>query len=46
MRKRNATGLRVTVWAERKQDVMIIFAFGVWATILGLAPVILFRALG
>jgi len=45
MSKRNAAGNRAAVWAERKQDFLIISAFGVWATILGLSPVMLFRAL-
>ena len=47
MSKRTAapTGNQVAVWAERKRDLLMLSAFGMWATILGLSPVMLFRAL-
>ncbi|NVN88893.1 MAG: hypothetical protein HXX15_22690 [Rhodopseudomonas sp.] len=47
MSKRTTTPTRnqVAVWAERKRDFLMISAFGMWATILGLSPVVLFRAL-
>ncbi len=36
---------QLALWAERKQDFLMVSAFGIWALILGLAPVLLFRAL-
>ncbi len=36
---------RLALWAERKQDFLMVSAFGMWAVILGLSPVLLFRAL-
>jgi hypothetical protein len=35
----------VAIWAERKQDFLMISSFGIWATILGLLPVLAFRTL-
>lgn len=34
-----------TLWAERKQDLMLVAAFATWAAILGLLPVLVLRAL-
>jgi hypothetical protein len=36
---------RSAVWTERKQDLFLISSFGAWAVILGLAPLLAFRAL-
>ncbi|HZR76504.1 hypothetical protein [Bradyrhizobium sp.] len=27
-------------WAERKRDFLIVSSFGLWATVLGLTPVL------
>jgi hypothetical protein len=27
-------------WAERKQDLLIVSSFGIWALLLGLTPVL------
>jgi hypothetical protein len=27
-------------WAERKQDLLIVSSFGLWATLLGFSPVL------
>ena len=27
-------------WAERKQDLLIVSSFGLWAVLLGLSPVL------
>jgi hypothetical protein len=35
----------VATWAMRKQDLLLVSAFGAWAAILGLMPVFAFRAL-
>jgi hypothetical protein len=32
-------------WAERKQDFLLISSFGLWATLLGLSPVLAVRFL-
>ena len=34
-----------SIWAERKQDFLIVSSFGLWAMLLGLAPVLAFRLL-
>jgi hypothetical protein len=35
----------VAVWALRKQDFLLISAFGAWAAMLGLLPVFALHAL-
>jgi len=45
MFKRTAAPARVAAWADRKQDFLMVSAFGMWAAVLGLSPVLLFRAL-
>jgi hypothetical protein len=35
----------ITRWALCRQDVLMIFAFFVWAVVLGLLPVLVFSAL-
>jgi len=32
-------------WAERKQDLLLVSSFGLWAMLLGLSPVLAFRLL-
>jgi hypothetical protein len=32
-------------WAERKQDLLLVSSFGLWAALLGLSPVLAFRLL-
>ena len=32
-------------WAERKQDLLLVSSFGLWAMLLGLSPVLVFRLL-
>jgi hypothetical protein len=34
-----------SVRAQRLQDVLLVSSFGLWAALLGLAPVLAFRAL-
>ncbi len=34
-----------SVWAERKQDFLLVSAFGLWASVLGLSPVLAVRFL-
>jgi hypothetical protein len=36
---------RTAVWAERKQDFLLISSFGAWALILGLLPLLAVRLL-
>jgi hypothetical protein len=38
------TRYQSAVWAERKQDFLLVSSFGAWALILGLAP-LAFRVL-
>jgi hypothetical protein len=33
------------VWAERKQDFLLVSSFGLWASLLGLTPVLAVRFL-
>lgn len=33
-------------WAQRKQDLLLVSAFGLWAVLLGLSPVLAFHLLG
>lgn len=33
------------VWTQRMQDVLLVLSFGLWASILGLSPVLAFRLL-
>jgi hypothetical protein len=35
----------ITRWALWRQDVFMVFAFFVWAVVLGLLPVLVFSAL-
>jgi hypothetical protein len=35
----------ITRWALWRQDVLVVFAFFVWAVVLGLLPVLVFSAL-
>jgi hypothetical protein len=44
-RIRESAVYRSAVWAERKQDVLLISAFGAWALIIGMAPLFALRAL-
>jgi hypothetical protein len=32
-------------WAERKQDLLLVSSFGLWAILLGLSPVLALRLL-
>ena len=32
-----------TAWAERKQDLLLVSSFGLWAVLLGLSPVLALR---
>jgi hypothetical protein len=32
-------------WAERKRDALMVSSFGLWATLLGLSPVLAFNFL-
>ena len=32
-------------WAERKQDFLIVSSFALWATVLGISPVLAFNFL-
>lgn len=34
-----------SVWAERKQDLLLVSSFGLWASLLGLLPVLAVRFL-
>ena len=34
-----------SAWAERKQDFLLLSAFGLWASLLGLSPVLAMRFL-
>jgi hypothetical protein len=34
-----------SVWAERKQDFLLVSSFGLWASLLGLSPVLIVRFL-
>jgi hypothetical protein len=34
-----------SAWALRKQDLLLVSSFGLWATLLGLSPVVAFRLL-
>jgi hypothetical protein len=34
-----------SVWAERKQDFLLVSSFGLWASLLGLSPVLAVRFL-
>lgn len=38
-------GYPVSGRTERMQDLLIVSSFGLWATLLGLAPVLAFRLL-
>jgi len=29
-----------SAWAERKQDLLLVSSFGLWAVLLGLSPVL------
>jgi len=29
-----------SAWAESKQDLLLVFSFGLWAVLLGLSPVL------
>jgi hypothetical protein len=29
-----------SAWAERKQDLLLVSSFGLWAAVLGLSPVL------
>jgi hypothetical protein len=31
---------RNPIWAERKQDLLLVSSFGLWAVLLGFAPVV------
>jgi hypothetical protein len=31
---------RNPTWAERKQDLLLVASFGLWAVLLGFAPVV------
>jgi hypothetical protein len=39
------TGNLASARAEAVQDLLLVSSFGVWAMLLGLAPVVLFRLL-
>jgi hypothetical protein len=32
-----------SAWAERKQDLLLVSSFGLWALLLGLSPVLALR---
>jgi hypothetical protein len=32
-------------WVERRQDLLLVSSFGLWAVVLGLAPVLAFHFL-
>ena len=34
-----------SIWAERKQDFLIVSSFGLWAVLLGFSPVLAVRFL-
>ena len=34
-----------SVWAERKQDFLLVSSFGLWAFLIGLSPILVFRFL-
>jgi hypothetical protein len=34
-----------SAWAERKQDLLLVSSFGLWASLLGLSPVLAIRFL-
>ena len=34
-----------SAWAERKRDFLLVSSFGLWATLLGLTPVLALRFL-
>jgi hypothetical protein len=34
-----------SAWAERKQDLLLVSAFGLWASLLGFSPVLAVRFL-
>lgn len=38
--KPNNTRYPNAVWAERKQDLLLVSSFGMWACLLGLSPVL------
>jgi hypothetical protein len=40
-----SAGSRSAVWVERKQDALMVSAFGAWALMLGIGPLLAFRAL-
>lgn len=40
-----STKYPISRWALRTQDVLMVSAFGMWAAVLGLSPVLLFHAL-
>jgi hypothetical protein len=34
-----------SAWAERKQDLLLVSSFGLWAVLLGLSPILVLRLL-
>lgn len=36
---------RVSQWADRRRDVLLVSSFGVWAAILGMGPLFVLRGL-
>jgi hypothetical protein len=34
-----------SAWAEKKQDLLLVSSFGLWAVVLGLSPVLALRLL-
>ena len=34
-----------SAWAERKQDLLLVSSFGLWAALLGLSPILALRLL-